>query len=328
MCNRNRKSGLIGMALLTLALLLSGCKASTPPASTISPSATPSPKPVVLTPYASPTATPMPQATPTVRHATPTPTPTPFFYIVKKGDTLLGIALKLGVSLKALQEANPGLNPNAMSVGTKLVVPTNEENPAGLPTPTPIPLKLGTPVCAPSPDGGAVCLCEVNNPSAQTVGAVEVAFTLGDKTFVATTLLDLIPPHGKTIVVGHAKPPVEPTARATVRLLRALAVPSSIGEESYPPVETKVESISFTQNRLGAIVKGEIAMPKKPPIAEVWVLATAYDENGRAVGARRVTLTPNTNSTAPLEFTLGVYSIGIPIMRVAVTAEAHAAPGK
>jgi len=247
---------------------------------------------------------------------------------VKKGDTLLGIALKLGVSLKALQEANPGLNPNAMSVGTKLVVPTNEENPAGMPTPTPIPLKLSTPVCAPSPDGGAVCLCEVSNPSAQTVGAVEVAFSLGNKTFVATTLLDLLPPHGKTVVVGQAKPPVEPTARAAARLLRALAVPPSIGEESYPPVEAKVESISFTQNRLGATVKGKIVLPQKPPIAEVWVLATAYDKSGQVVGARRVTLTPKANSTAPLEFTVGVYSIGTPIMRVDVTAEAHAAPSK
>lgn len=40
-------------------------------------------------------------------------------YIVVKGDTLSGIARKLGVSLKALQDLNPGVG-NALKIGQKL----------------------------------------------------------------------------------------------------------------------------------------------------------------------------------------------------------------
>lgn len=40
-------------------------------------------------------------------------------YIVAKGDTLSGIARKLGISLKALQDLNPGVG-NALRIGQKL----------------------------------------------------------------------------------------------------------------------------------------------------------------------------------------------------------------
>lgn len=40
-------------------------------------------------------------------------------YIVAKGDTLSGIARKLGMSLKALQDLNPGVG-NALRIGQKL----------------------------------------------------------------------------------------------------------------------------------------------------------------------------------------------------------------
>ena len=40
-------------------------------------------------------------------------------YIVVKGDTLSGIARKVGVSLKALQDLNPGVG-NALRIGQKL----------------------------------------------------------------------------------------------------------------------------------------------------------------------------------------------------------------
>jgi len=39
---------------------------------------------------------------------------------VQKGDTLSGIAKKAGISLKALQDLNPGVNPNKMQIGQVL----------------------------------------------------------------------------------------------------------------------------------------------------------------------------------------------------------------
>ena len=41
-------------------------------------------------------------------------------YVVAKGDTLGGIARKVGVSLKVLQDLNPGVNANKMQIGQKL----------------------------------------------------------------------------------------------------------------------------------------------------------------------------------------------------------------
>ncbi|GBL43065.1 hypothetical protein LBMAG55_13170 [Verrucomicrobiota bacterium] len=41
-------------------------------------------------------------------------------YIVAKGDTLGGIAKKVGLSLKVIQELNPGVNANKMQIGQKL----------------------------------------------------------------------------------------------------------------------------------------------------------------------------------------------------------------
>ncbi len=41
----------------------------------------------------------------------------PGTYAVQKGDTLGGIAKKAGLSLKALQDLNPGVNPNKMQIG-------------------------------------------------------------------------------------------------------------------------------------------------------------------------------------------------------------------
>jgi LysM repeat protein len=57
--------------------------------------------------------------------ATPTATPRkkhkhPRFYTVKPGDTPSGIAAKTGVPLTTIETLNPGLDPQALSPGTKL----------------------------------------------------------------------------------------------------------------------------------------------------------------------------------------------------------------
>jgi LysM repeat protein len=44
----------------------------------------------------------------------------PGTYAVQKGDTLGGIAKKAGISLKALQDLNPNVNPNKMQIGQVL----------------------------------------------------------------------------------------------------------------------------------------------------------------------------------------------------------------
>src|SRR5450759_2976561 len=44
-------------------------------------------------------------------------------YVVLPGDTLYDIALSFGIRVDALQAANPGVNPNTLSVGESLTIP-------------------------------------------------------------------------------------------------------------------------------------------------------------------------------------------------------------
>jgi LysM repeat protein len=45
-------------------------------------------------------------------------------YVVKSGDTMYGIAKEFGITLKALQAANPQVtDPRTMQVGEELVIP-------------------------------------------------------------------------------------------------------------------------------------------------------------------------------------------------------------
>ncbi|MFA9404385.1 MAG: LysM peptidoglycan-binding domain-containing protein, partial [Anaerolineales bacterium] len=60
---------------------------------------------------------------------TPTkiPSPTPVTYIVRGGDTMLGIATEFGVSIDALMIANRLQDPNSLTAGQLLVIPIGED---------------------------------------------------------------------------------------------------------------------------------------------------------------------------------------------------------
>jgi LysM repeat protein len=69
-------------------------------------------------------------AIPTVTSTIP-PSPTPMTYMVRAGDTLSDIAVKLGVSIDALMDANDLTDPNALTAGQLLIIPVYEESEAG-----------------------------------------------------------------------------------------------------------------------------------------------------------------------------------------------------
>jgi LysM repeat protein len=80
----------------------------------------------------------------------------PTVYTVQFGDTLNRISSKYGVSVAGIVTANPGLNPNFISVGQTLNIPCSEQNlpPSAFPTAGPMPTPgavnptppVGTPV--------------------------------------------------------------------------------------------------------------------------------------------------------------------------------------
>ena len=97
-------------------------EASNPPVSTAPPEASAQQPPAQV-----------PEPVP-VQAPAPPPAPAENEYVVVKGDYLAKIAKANGVTLKALEEANPGVEPTKLKVGQKLVIPaggTSGANAAG-----------------------------------------------------------------------------------------------------------------------------------------------------------------------------------------------------
>ncbi|HRI15992.1 MAG TPA: LysM peptidoglycan-binding domain-containing protein, partial [Verrucomicrobiota bacterium] len=91
-------------------------------------------------PVSNPVFTPTPPVSPVVESPAPITTPLPSAtteHLVKKGDLAYAIAKKHGVTLKQLQEANPGKDLAKIKVGEKLQVPapstlSSPQAPAGI----------------------------------------------------------------------------------------------------------------------------------------------------------------------------------------------------
>ena len=126
-----------------VAMLIQGCKRERPDAdtntsttestnavpmdSTNNPPLSVSNPPVAMPPVASNSPVVPPPLAPSVAPVAPVAPAVPEVggseYVVAKGDSLAKIAKKAGVSLKALQAANPGVVPTKLKVGQKLVIP-------------------------------------------------------------------------------------------------------------------------------------------------------------------------------------------------------------
>jgi len=77
----------------------------------VNPTPVTNPSPVVNTP------TPMPMATP------PPPVPEMQEYTIVKGDTLDSVHKNYNVSVKAIMEVNPGLDPKKLKIGQRIKIP-------------------------------------------------------------------------------------------------------------------------------------------------------------------------------------------------------------
>ncbi len=106
-----RSTGVVPVAAGLLAIVLvAGCGST----------ATPSPSPSVA-PSAPASAEPSPSAS---AEPSASPAAATKVYVVKKGDTLIGIAKANGVTLAALRAANPTVtDPKKLRIGQKLLIP-------------------------------------------------------------------------------------------------------------------------------------------------------------------------------------------------------------
>lgn len=115
--------------MVLMALLIQGCRKNDTGQEEAANTSNPTPE----LPTNPPESNPPPMAAPPAATPTPPPAVTPppaappvaegQDYTVVKGDTFATIATKSGVSVKAMEAANPGVNPKKLQIGQKLHVP-------------------------------------------------------------------------------------------------------------------------------------------------------------------------------------------------------------
>ena len=276
----------LALGVVLLLFWGTGCRGgpATAAATPLSPTPWPTPRP-----YSSPTFTP-PRPTVTFPAATPAaPTPTPIVHTVQEGDTFSGIALRYGVSVEALQKANPGLNPAALPIGAQVIVPQAGQALGLLATPTPYPARLAGPWCFPTASQ-AVCTLRVLNPGDQPLVGVQVLVEVQDPAWasaepwrvVAQPWLLFVPPGDEVplaVTVPRALGP-----QAATRALLLAALPASQAEAGVQPLPVRVSLDPAVEPPWPAQV--QVALPADAEVRTVGVLVAAYDAAERVIALR------------------------------------------
>jgi len=290
----------------------------------------------------------------------PPPTPTPFTYEVKKGDTLLAIAINHGIKLEDLQAANPDVDPRILSVGTRLVIPLNEQDgtQGTQPTPTPLPVEINTPECYPSADGGIWCMTPVHNNQPQAVENLSAWINLFDSNGDVITGTTAYPPlnllsSGETIPLLAFFPSsvLSSTQDSVVPQVELLtAFPVAVDSGRYLPLEVQISQETIDAFARQATVEGRVDYPQDsslptatatismtstpepqkeatsqplPPAKNVWLALLAYDHDGNIVGVRKWEASKAIPLGKHRDFEITVYSLGPAIQRVDVLLEAR-----
>jgi LysM repeat protein len=305
----------MGLALL-VSLLLAGCGRMLQP---------PTPTVVVGAPP-TPTETPRPTATrratftpvPATPSDTPTPTvtPTPIIYVIEKGDTLLVIARRFGVSVGDIQDVNGITDPRRLRIGQEIIIPLEpgEGEPTTVPTPTPIALQIQGLAFYRTPVDSLWCMGEVSNLSGQPAEEIEVQVSLHDEqgqllamgaTFVQ---LDILAPGGRAPFAILFEAPPTSFAQYQTRVLSG--VPSTHLGPRYPDLKIAGDWGGWLDDAPEGgtyEVKGEVQNTGSADAERVAVVVTLYDQEDHVVGARTVGISPEvflTGAKAPFDVSL------------------------
>jgi LysM repeat protein len=281
--------------------------------------------PSILSPYftRTPAITP---SKPLPATLTPAVTPTPLIYKISRNDTLSGLAKRFGISLEELLAANPGVAPEALSVGQTLTIPAASQATGSTFLSTPVPLVPGPGFCLPS-EGGTTCLVPVRNPYPQALENVEVQVNVFDEhgqslaSQAASLPLNILP-------AGQVLPAAVFFSDLTVRtvaqgqLLSAIRLSPADGRYLQTTIQNQLTSISW--DGLSADVQGQILLSKTgKPASSLWLIAVALGAGDQIVGYRRWEWSGSLQPGKARTFKLSVYSLGPQIQRVDVVVEAR-----
>lgn len=322
--------------IILLGINSAACAQATP---TLLPTST---RVLPLTPYRSPTpddSTVAPTRILSTSTPPPSPTSTPVTYKVVRGDTMLGVALRHGISLEGLLAANPEVDPRFLSVDTLLVIPQPEESPPGqITTPTPPAVELAGPVCYQTLEASVWCFLLVDNDQTHALENISAWIGIytpeGDNVAgeVAITPLNWLPAGEAMPIVARFPPPLPQDFVATSDRFSALIMPEETGR--YLETNLKVDDIEIREDGLSATIQGKVTLPEESPAAKlIWLLGVAYDAQGDVVGVRRWEVEATTGSQGEpatvleagetLPYLFEVYSLGPGIERVEVLVEAR-----
>ena len=262
-----------------------------------------------------------------VSFETPLPSPTPFVYVVASGDTLSQIAEKFNVSLDVLMAANPNVDPNSMSLGQKLNIPSNPQNPTGESTPTPVPFPVQQIACYPTADRGMWCFVLAHNDTNDFMENItaQVSLVSNGKTISSQTALlplNILPPNSSMPLTVYFAPDVPPDAKPQAQILTGIRLLP--GDQRYLPATLQNTLVQVDWSGLSAQVSGQVVLPADAKAAKlIWVAATAYDEAGRVVGVRRWDSSAGLSAGGSLPFAFMVSSVAGKITRVDFAVEAR-----
>ena len=252
---------------------------------------------------------------------TPAASATPFTHMVASGETMLGVAIRYGVTLEELQTANPDVDPQFLSVGTELIIPLRGQASEIAPTPTAVLLESADPVCYRSGDGGEWCFMLIINDRQVSVENLSAWIGLYDgggeiiASQVAVGPVNILRPGQAMPLIAFFPPPVPTQFVARGDLLTAVEIAADDDRYLDWPIASLTIDVLGEEDNL-AIVTGSAEQPVEGTLPSVfWVVAVAYDQQGQVVGVRKV------DNLADLSFELAVYSLSGAIDRVEIITE-------
>jgi len=238
------------------------------------------------------------------------------------------VALKFGVSLNDLQAANPEVNPNAMSVGQVLKIPSNPDNPSGEATPTPAPFVIQQIKCYPTIDKGMWCFVLAYNDTPDFMENLSAQVTLVDSnqtvnaSQTALLPLNILPPNTAMPLTVYFAPDIPFDVKPQVQVLTAIRLLPD--DSRYIPATVNNTLVQVSADGHSAQVSGQVLSLSQTSVAnEVWVVATAYSEDGSVVGVRRWESSTILNPGGSIPFELLLSSIGGRVERVDFSVEAR-----
>lgn len=254
------------------------------------------------------------------------PTATPFFHTVVADDTLLGIAIRYGLQLDDLLNANPEINPRILSIGQQIKIPNPEGTPGALlPTATPIPLAFSEVNCYESLNRSNWCLFTVEHSNSSPVEGISAQLSiynsggeLEQQTIVAAPH-NVLPPDTAMPMGGYFPKGIARDSYGVVDLLSSFPVPDTSERFMKLDVSWVTEPVSLSTWRIRGEIQSNESNPRSSSV--VSVLVSAYGPENTLVGYIKREFSTDLEPGGRFAFAMNIYSLGPSIDRVEVLAE-------